>query len=90
MPIYLVRKEDEVRSLANQFRGAAQDVQGDDKDRDSPNASYCASSPTSGTAEIPPRAGPRMCLRDVVMDFPYLEGYKGLVLDAYERVLSTA
>ncbi|MBI5969760.1 MAG: glucose-6-phosphate dehydrogenase [Deltaproteobacteria bacterium] len=31
--------------------------------------------------------GSRMCLRDVVMDFPYLEGYKGLALDAYERVL---
>ncbi|HBG47082.1 MAG TPA: glucose-6-phosphate dehydrogenase [Deltaproteobacteria bacterium] len=31
--------------------------------------------------------GSRVCLRDVVMDFPYLAGYEGLVLDAYERVL---
>lgn len=31
--------------------------------------------------------GTRMCLRDVVMDFGYTEGYEGLVLDAYERVL---
>jgi glucose-6-phosphate 1-dehydrogenase len=31
--------------------------------------------------------GSRVCLRDVVMDFGYTEGYEGLVLDAYERVL---
>jgi glucose-6-phosphate 1-dehydrogenase len=31
--------------------------------------------------------GSRMCLRDVVMDFGYTEGYEGIVLDAYERVL---
>lgn len=31
--------------------------------------------------------GSRVCLRDVVMDFSYLGGYQGLVLDAYERVL---
>lgn len=31
--------------------------------------------------------GSRVCLRDVVMDFPYTQGYAGLMLDAYERVL---
>lgn len=31
--------------------------------------------------------GSRVCLRDVVMDFGYTEGYRGLILDAYERVL---
>ncbi len=31
--------------------------------------------------------GSKLCLRDVLMDFSYTEGYKGLVLDAYERVL---
>ncbi len=31
--------------------------------------------------------GSRVCLRDVVMDFQYLGGYQGLVLDAYERML---
>ncbi len=31
--------------------------------------------------------GSRLCLRDVVMDFSYLEGYKGTTFDAYERVL---
>ena len=33
------------------------------------------------------KPGSRVCLRDVVMDFGYTEGYDGLVLDAYERVL---
>jgi glucose-6-phosphate 1-dehydrogenase len=31
--------------------------------------------------------GTRMCLRDVLMDFSYLEGYEGMTFDAYERVL---
>lgn len=31
--------------------------------------------------------GTRMCLRDVLMDFPYLEGYSGMTFEAYERVL---
>lgn len=31
--------------------------------------------------------GSRVSLRDVFMDFSYLEGYKGLTLGAYERVL---
>jgi len=31
--------------------------------------------------------GSKLCLRDVMMDFSYTEGYRGLVLDAYERVL---
>lgn len=31
--------------------------------------------------------GSRVCLRDVTMDFKYTEGYTGLMLDAYERVL---
>lgn len=31
--------------------------------------------------------GGRVCLRDVVMDFPYTEGYTGITLDAYERLL---
>ncbi|MBI4949638.1 MAG: glucose-6-phosphate dehydrogenase [Deltaproteobacteria bacterium] len=31
--------------------------------------------------------GSRVCLRDVFMDFSYLDGYKGLTLGAYERVL---
>ncbi|MBI5642771.1 MAG: glucose-6-phosphate dehydrogenase [Deltaproteobacteria bacterium] len=31
--------------------------------------------------------GSRVCLRDVFMDFSYTEGYKGLTLGAYERVL---
>ncbi|MFQ5465893.1 MAG: glucose-6-phosphate dehydrogenase, partial [Thermodesulfobacteriota bacterium] len=31
--------------------------------------------------------GSRTCLRDVVMDFPYLEGYTGVTFSAYERVL---
>lgn len=31
--------------------------------------------------------GSRVCLRDVVMDFSYLEGYEGVILEAYERVL---
>ncbi|MBI5563070.1 MAG: glucose-6-phosphate dehydrogenase [Deltaproteobacteria bacterium] len=31
--------------------------------------------------------GGRVCLRDVVMDFPYTEGYGGVSLDAYERLL---
>ncbi|MCC6502094.1 MAG: glucose-6-phosphate dehydrogenase [Deltaproteobacteria bacterium] len=33
------------------------------------------------------KPGSRVCLRDVVMDFGYTEGYDGLVLEAYERVL---
>jgi glucose-6-phosphate 1-dehydrogenase len=31
--------------------------------------------------------GTRACLRDVVMDFPYAEGYEGYMPGAYERVL---
>ncbi len=31
--------------------------------------------------------GSRVSLRDVVMDFSYTEGYKGFLLDAYDRVL---
>jgi len=31
--------------------------------------------------------GSRTCLRDVMMDFPYLEGYTGVTFSAYERVL---
>ncbi len=34
--------------------------------------------------------GSRICLRNVVMDFSYREGYRGVVLDAYERVLLDA
>ncbi|MBE9531432.1 MAG: glucose-6-phosphate dehydrogenase, partial [Proteobacteria bacterium] len=34
--------------------------------------------------------GSRLCLRNVLMDFSYSEGYKGLILDAYERVLLDA
>ncbi len=34
--------------------------------------------------------GARLCLRNVLMDFSYSEGYKGLILDAYERVLLDA
>jgi len=33
------------------------------------------------------KPGTKVCLRDVVMDFGYTEGYDGLVLEAYERVL---
>jgi len=31
--------------------------------------------------------GGRVCLRDVVMDFPYTQDYGGVTLDAYERLL---
>jgi len=31
--------------------------------------------------------GSKVCLRNVVMDFPYTEGYRGEMLSAYERVL---
>lgn len=31
--------------------------------------------------------GSRVSLRDVVMDFSYSEGYKGIILEAYDRVL---
>ena len=31
--------------------------------------------------------GGRVCLRDVVMDFPYSQDYSGVTLDAYERLL---
>jgi glucose-6-phosphate 1-dehydrogenase len=31
--------------------------------------------------------GARLCLRSVTMDFNYLQGYKGPVFDAYEKVL---
>ncbi len=31
--------------------------------------------------------GSRVSLRDVVMDFSYTEGYKGIILDAYDRML---
>ncbi|GMR05261.1 MAG: glucose-6-phosphate dehydrogenase [Thermodesulfobacteriota bacterium] len=31
--------------------------------------------------------GSKLCLRDVMMDFSYTEGYRGLVFNAYERVL---
>jgi glucose-6-phosphate 1-dehydrogenase len=34
--------------------------------------------------------GSKLCLRNVVMDFSYSEGYKGLMLMAYERVLLDA
>ncbi len=34
--------------------------------------------------------GARLCLRNVLMDFSYSEGYKGLILGAYERVLLDA
>lgn len=34
--------------------------------------------------------GSRLCLRNVLMDFSYSEGYKGLILQAYERVLLDA
>ncbi len=33
------------------------------------------------------KPGSRICLRDVVMDFSYTEGYTGPILEAYERVL---
>ncbi|MEK6759500.1 MAG: glucose-6-phosphate dehydrogenase [Deltaproteobacteria bacterium] len=31
--------------------------------------------------------GSKMCLRDVVMDFSYMDGYDGVKMEAYERVL---
>ena len=34
--------------------------------------------------------GSKLCLRNVLMDFSYSEGYKGLMLKAYERVLLDA
>ncbi|MEE9542881.1 MAG: glucose-6-phosphate dehydrogenase, partial [Thermodesulfobacteriota bacterium] len=34
--------------------------------------------------------GSKLCLRNVLMDFSYSEGYTGLILEAYERVLLDA